>query len=200
MSNLNIRPMQVADARAVASVHKRSFQGFFLSSLGEEFLRELYAGIVVDPTGIGFVYETETGIGGFVAGTDEPEGVYRRLFLERWLRFALAAVKPVAQRPSIVFRLMRALRGSNDYKYGKKEGLLMSIAVHPDMQGQGIGRALVEAFLRESSHRKLERVSLTTDKVDNKSVNAFYQKMGWKCLRTFVTSEGREMNFYQIEL
>jgi GNAT superfamily N-acetyltransferase len=59
---------------------------------------------------------------------------------------------------------------------------------------------LVNAFLEEAAKRGLRQVDLTTDKLNNDSVNAFYLRLGFVCSRCFVTAEGREMNEYSIDL
>jgi len=76
----------------------------------------------------------------------------------------------------------------------------MSIAVLPERQGQGIGQALVRAFLSEAARRGLNKVNLTTDRVANDAANVFYQRLGFVCRRHFVTPEGRQMNEYVIDL
>ncbi len=77
---------------------------------------------------------------------------------------------------------------------------LMSVAVAPDAQGGGIGKLLINAFLAEAKNRGVQQVNLTTDKVNNESVNAFYQKLGFNKIASFTTPEGREMNEYLIEI
>jgi len=47
--------MQLTDIDSVVKIHLSSFEGFFLSFLGEAFLKELYAGILAEPSGICFV-------------------------------------------------------------------------------------------------------------------------------------------------
>lgn len=76
----------------------------------------------------------------------------------------------------------------------------MSIAVCPKAQGMGIGRLLVGVFLLECRRRGLEGVSLTTDAVENDSVNEFYRRMGFSLGRSFATAQGRPMNEYEIRL
>jgi ribosomal protein S18 acetylase RimI-like enzyme len=76
----------------------------------------------------------------------------------------------------------------------------MSVAVAPEAQGQRMGQVLVKAFLEEAVRRGLKHVDLTTDKNNNDSVNQFYQRMGFRVSRTFVTPEGREMNEYVIDV
>ena len=196
----NIRAMNVNDVNAVVKVHLSSFQGFFLTFLGRQFLSELYAGIVVDSTGIAFVYREEDRVLGFIAGTSQPAGFYSHLLHRRWWRFALASLIPILKNPLIIPRLLRAFRKPQDVSNQPDTGTLMSIAVTPEAQGRGLGQVLVKAFLEEAADRGLKHVDLTTDKNNNDSVNQFYQRMGFQCSRTFVTSEGREMNEYVIDL
>jgi len=196
----SIRQMNICDVRSVVQVHVKSFSGFFLSFLGPTFLRELYATTLTDPSGISFVAEDETCIFGFVTGTAQPAGFYRRLIRQRWWRFALAAVIPVLRRPSIIPRLLRAFSMPERATQQEKRGTLMSIAVLPEAQGKGIGQALVSAFLREAFQRGLQQVDLTTDSHDNHATNSFYIQFGFEHSRTFTTPEGREMYEYIIEL
>lgn len=72
----------------------------------------------------------------------------------------------------------------------------MSIAVSPQAQGGGVGRALVRAFIDEAARRGLKTVDLTTDKHDNAYANAFYLKQGFEVERDFTTPEGRAMYEY----
>jgi glycosyltransferase involved in cell wall biosynthesis/ribosomal protein S18 acetylase RimI-like enzyme len=197
---MNIRAMRMDDCAAVVSVHLRSFQGFFLTFLGSRFLNELYAGILGDPSGIAYVREAEGCLIGFVAGTDHPAGFYQRLLGKRWWRFGLASLPAILKNPRVVLRLFRALSMPKQVTVEKDRGTLMSIAVLPGEQSKGIGRGLVNAFLEEAAKRGLRQVDLTTDKLNNDSVNAFYLRLGFVCSRCFVTAEGREMNEYSIDL
>ena len=192
--------MATADVSAVVQVHLDSFRGFFLTFLGPAFLRELYVATLADSSGIGFVAEDGKGICGFVTGTAQPSGFYRRLLRRRWWRFALAAVLPVLKRPSIITRLLRAFSMPEQATQQEGRGTLMSIAVLPETQGNGIGQALVRAFLEAAAQRGLRQVDLTTDRDGNEATNRFYQNLGFVCERTFVTPEGRAMNEYVISL
>ena len=200
MDSKYIRRMVPGDVSFVVTVHLNAFQGFFLSFLGGKFLEELYMAIVTDASGISLVCEQESQILGFVTGTDNPSGFYRRLITQRWWRFGLACIKPILKNPFIVPRLLRAFRKPQDSPPLPESGTLMSIAVLPGMQGKGIGQSLVQAFLLESSTRVLKHVNLTTDYYNNDAVNFFYTNMGFRCLRTFITPEGRKMNEYVIDL
>lgn len=197
---VTIRLARNADISAMVLVHQAGFPGFFLTFLGPKFLDQLYAALLNDPDGIGFVASGSIGISGFVVGTAQPAGFYRRLLRQRWWRFALASAPSVLRRPSIIPRLWRAFSMPEQATQQAHRGTLMSLAVLPDAQGQGIGQDLVRAFLEEAIRRNLHQVDLTTDRKDNEAANRFYQKLGFACERVYVTPEGREMNEYVIDL
>jgi ribosomal protein S18 acetylase RimI-like enzyme len=192
MTNLEIKQ--------VVSIHLRSFRGFFLCELGPSFLRCLYEEICSDPSGIALVCKRGHEVLGFVVGTAEPHGFYRRLLFRRWHRFALASVLPLLRHPSILPRLLNAFTKVNDEPSGIGCGLLMSIGVDPRFQASGVGASLVRAFLAESRKRGLTSVHLTTDHLENDQANRFYSKLGFINLRVFSTPQGRLMNDYRIEI
>jgi ribosomal protein S18 acetylase RimI-like enzyme len=199
LSKNNIRRMLPSDVSTVTKVHIKSFSGFFLTSLGSAFLRNLYSSILDDPDGIGYVAIRHAQIVGFAAGTAQPSGFYRRLLVRRWWQFAWSALPAVLRQPTIIPRLLRAFSLPAQVTHAKR-GTLMSIAILPECQGNGIGQSLVTAFLEEASQRGLYQVDLTTDRDHNQAANRFYQRLGFVCQRSFVRPEGRAMNEYVIDL
>ena len=190
--------MTPPDLKEVVAVHLRSFPGFFLSQMGPRFLLCLYQELLGDPSGIALVCRQVHGIQGFVAGTAEPHGFYKRLLVGRWHRFALASVVPALRNPTIVPRLLNAFRKTTEEPDDKGCGLLMSIAVGPDAQTGGMGTKLVQEFLTECQKRGLSSVHLTTDHYENDRTNRFYSKLGFTITRVFTTPQGRVMNDYRI--
>ncbi len=194
MSHLKF--MTANDMENTVEVHLRSFEGFFLTSLGGPFLKEFYRAMQLDDSTIALVSERNGNIDGFVVGTLRPAGLYKRVFSRSWFRFMQAAIVPMIQKPGTALRLLRRLfvAGQSDYEEG--EALLMSLAVLPSEQGRGIGRQLVAAFREEAKKRGAASISLTTDKLGNDGVNQFYLRSGFRRRQAFVTPEGREMNEY----
>jgi len=197
---VNVRLARNSDVPEIVRVHQAGFPGFFLTFLGPRFLEEFYSAVLDDPDGMGFVACDMTGICGFVVGTAQPAGFYRRLLQQRWWRFALASATSALKRPSIMPRLLRAFSLPERTTQTAGRGSLLSVAVRPQFQGQGIGQALAQAFLQEAARRDLGQVDLTTDRDGNDATNRFYQHIGFVCERTFVTPEGRAMNEYVIDL
>ncbi len=195
-----IRKITINDAKDIVFIHQKSFRGFFLTFLGPNFLRVLYQSISEDPSGIGFIAEVPSGTGAFVVGTTQPNGLYGRLLRKHWWQFGWTVLPAIVKKPSILPRLLRAFDMPGQELPTPKCGTLMSIAVDPSFQGQGLGKQLVVAFLAEAAKRGCTHVNLTTDAIGNEPTIAFYQKIGFDLYRTYTTPEGRRMNEYLIEL
>jgi ribosomal protein S18 acetylase RimI-like enzyme len=135
-----------------------------------------------------------------VAGSAAPRGFYAGLLRRDWLRFGLASLGAVLRRPSVIARLLRAVRQPADSPGEPGTAGLFSIGVDPALQGTGAGSQLVAAFRDAARRRGARRVYLTTDQIGNDAVNAFYRRQGFTVERQFVTPEGRAMNEYWITL
>ncbi|MCX7974147.1 MAG: GNAT family N-acetyltransferase [Candidatus Aminicenantes bacterium] len=182
--------------RDITKIHQNSFKGFFLSFLGPRFLYRLYSCIADYGDGILIVAEESDQVVGFVAGVTDQKSFYNYLIRKHKWSFAISAIPAVLKKPSIIPRLIRALkkpREAEDYSSGV---LLMSIGVDPKFQGRKIGEILINEFCRELIKRGCKDFCLTTDRDNNEKANNFYKKTGFKLIRTFKTPEGRAMNEY----
>jgi ribosomal protein S18 acetylase RimI-like enzyme len=195
-----ILPATNDDIPSIVHVHLESFPGFFLTFLGKRFLTLFYQSVLEEYTGCFYVFKEQGEVKGFVCGTSNPSGFFRRLLRRKLFSFAAASLFALLRRPSIVRRLLRSLSYPAETTIGEHNATLMSIAVLPSAQGKHIGRELVHAFLSEMKRRTMNTVDLTTDRFQNDNVNAFYLRLGFHLKRTFVTPEGREMNEYVIEV
>ena len=196
-----IRPMERSDIPAVVRVHLSSFQGFFLSSLGERFLVVLYDRVLQLPDSIGFIAENaSSSVVGFVIGVTSQAGLRRQLLVRYWPAFVRVSIGPALRHPGIVPRLLRMLRRPGEAQQAVADCLLVSIAVLPAIQGQHVGADLTNAFLRAAHDRGAAAVTLTTDRDRNDYANWFYQRMGFRLARSYVTAENRGMNEYSIDV
>lgn len=195
-----IRRMELKDIDQVVRIHLESFPGFFLSFLGPGFLKVYYRAACLDREGICLVSSNEErDVRGFVVGSSSPAGFYRRIFIRHLLGFLLNVIRAVANRPSIIGRLIRtAARAAG--KQPQRCAGLFSIAVCPAAQGQGVGRDLVRVFIRQADDRGCLRVSLTTDSQGNDRVNDFYRSLGFAATGELITPEGRRMFQYTLEI
>lgn len=197
---ISISQMETQHVDEVVSIHLRSFPGFFLTFLGPRFLHLLYSEIIAMSDSVALVALKDEQVVGFVAGVTHQSSFYGQLVRRRLFAFARSSLGAVIHRPSIIPRLFRALSYSRSSQEAVAQASLMSIAVSPDAAGKGIGQQLVRAFLNEMQANGINSVSLTTDRDNNERTNSFYQKLGFKLAREYVTQEGRAMNEYLIQL
>ena len=188
-----------ADVRPAAALHVRAFERFFLSSLGEPFLREFYRGFVTDPDAVTVVTRDDSGrVVGLVVGTVAPAEFFGRLLRTRGPQLAVAGVRAVARRPGSALRLLRGMAYRGEVPVETEGALLSSICVDPSAEGSGHGRTLIDEWWRRVQERGVTSAYLTTDADDNDRVNDFYKKAGWTLLGTYATREGRRMNCHGI--
>ncbi|MEO8094452.1 MAG: GNAT family N-acetyltransferase [Pseudolysinimonas sp.] len=201
MSTTHVDAMRVDDVEPLARLHRQAFPDFFLSTLGEPFLRQFYQGFLGDPAAVTVVLRDAEGMPcGSVVGTTEPAGFFGRLVRRRWAGFALAGARAVLSQPGATPRLVRALRYRGDAPHDAVGALLSSICLDPSLQGSGEGGRLVAAWEAAAASSGARSAFLTTDADHNEAVNRFYSRHGWLLHGTYSTREGRQMNRYMKEL
>lgn len=199
--SISVVPLAQEAIPQIVTIHLRAFPNFFLSFLGPTFLREFYGSFLVDPQGLGFMAKAPDGqVLGAVVGPTDPRGYFKRLLFRRWWAFALPSMAAVMRRPSVAPRIARAFVYRGDVPTGPPRALLSSIAVLPEAQGRGVGKALIEHWLEEVRSRGVLGAFLTTDAIGNEAVNAFYLGTGWRVAGSYSTPEGRRMNRYEKDL
>ncbi|MBN1690972.1 MAG: GNAT family N-acetyltransferase [Dehalococcoidia bacterium] len=196
-----LRDMLISDIDRVTDIHLRSFPGFFLSFLGPSFLKQFYSNMVESQHGIALVVCDQGEAVGFACGSNDISGFYRDLIRTKWLQLSLAALPSVLRRPSTAIRLLRAAFTRPGQASGQKSsGELSSIAIHPDWEARGLGRALLAAYMQAMKARGATELALSTDRDDNERVNAFYLHSGFSLAGADRTPEGRWLNKYTIKL
>lgn len=185
----------------MAEIHSAAFPSYFLSSLGEPFLRELYLGFASIESAVTVVAQTSDGrVVGAAVGTTEPASFFRHLLLRRLPGFAAASALAAIRRPAIAVRLVRGLAYRGQSEPGADGALLSSICVDPACQGAGVGGRLLSEWLAAASRAGAPGAHLTTDARDNDQVLTFYANSGFRQVHTFTTKEAREMALLHIDL
>lgn len=139
--------LTAADAKPLATLHRRAFPGFFLSHLGEPFLRQFYLGFVDDETAVTVVARDELGEPyGVTVGTTHPAGFFSRLLLRRLMGFVFASAAAVLRDPRTFPRIISAVRYRGDTAPGHDGALLSSICVYPAWSGGGVRSTLLSAW------------------------------------------------------
>lgn len=197
-----VRPARPDDVPRIVVIHRQAFPGFFLTSLGDRFLRRFYQAMTRSPAAICLVVERGAGVDGFVVGPLHPAGFFRRLFLRSGFAFALDALPALIGSPREVgVRLLRAAHYRGEAPVAWPDAaLISSVAVTIDAVGSGAAGELIEGFCAEAAARGATHVYLTTDVVDNPVANRFYRRHGFEVEAVLVRPDGRAMNRYLRQL
>lgn len=195
---MRIRRATLSDVSIVAQIHTLAFPGFFLTSLGNSFLKELYSGFVNQPGGIFVVAEDGDKVIGFAAGTTVPDVFFTELRKKRGFYFLLKAIPALIKNARVVFKkLFSSVFYKGDTPAELSGGtLLSSIGVIPSLHGGSVGSALLDDFEKIAFSQNAAFIYLTTDAIGNERVNAFYGKRGYSVESQFMQQSNRSMLRY----
>lgn len=188
-----------SDILSVVDIHMDTFEGFFLTVLGRDFLNCLYSGFVEHPeSGLIIAKERETAkVIGFLAYSESMSSFYSWLLRDKFFKFFWYSIKAVFKSPKSFFRLLRALTYPSNSKSDDLYIELSSIGVLNNAKSKGIGTFLLKTLIDKYSDLSFKYIRLSTDKVDNEYANSFYKKNGFSLSGSYKTPEGREMNEYR---
>lgn len=191
----NIRKARLEDVNSIVRIHLSAFESFFLSSLGEHFLRLYYSTFINSKNGVVFCAERDECIVGFSACSYKSRGFNSSLIKENLIKYGLEFILLLFSNPKAIIRLVKNLnKESDDTSINDNGGYaeLYSIAINPTNQGEGIGKILLTTT--ESEVKKYNNmISLTTDFYNNEKTIGFYRSLGYKNYYDFVTYPKRRM-------
>ena len=191
---IEIRVANINDVNSIVDIHKQAFPDFFLTTLGDGFLRLYYKCMCKSKEAVTLCAVEDDRVVGFSTTALKSAGFNTRLIKGNIMGFAMEGLKLLFSRPKALFRLIKNFtKKSDDVVDDGEYAELFSIGVLPTCQGKGIGGMLLadtERAVREWGGVKL---SLTTDYNNNNSAVAFYQRNGYQVLYKFVAYPDREM-------
>jgi ribosomal protein S18 acetylase RimI-like enzyme len=144
-SAVTIRTGGDADARVAAGLHAGRIGDGFLSFLGPGFLARLYRRITRTPSSFLLVADDAGSVIGFIAGSADVGGLYKNFLLKDGVVAGLSAAPRLVRSWRRVLETLR--HGAADGAGTGRGTELLAVAVASDREGQGIGKALVAAFL-----------------------------------------------------
>lgn len=196
----HLRSACETDLREIVRVHQAAFPGFFMTLLGPAFLEAYYRLVLHHPGKVFYVWTSGNRVRGFAAGCLSPSAFYQELRRHR-LRFFLRSLPSLMFHPSLVRRLVASYLQSGRSTLHEWSGAceLSSIAVDPEVGGQGIGGTLLHGFVAAIQDRATS-ILLTTDAENNEAVNRFYRHHGFILEETLERSKGRTLNVYRLDL
>lgn len=183
----------------IVNVHLMTFTGFFLTFMGNGFLRQMYLSYTEHERSDIFVAEEDGRVVGFLAYSEHLSGLYKHMIKHRLVQFGWYSLGAFLRKPKVFFRLLRAFLKPGEAQRNEKYIELASIGVHPEAKATGIGSALIDALKRETNFEEFEYITLETDAENNEIANRFYVKNGFRRVREVVTHEGRKMFEYRYE-
>ena len=176
------------DIKGLAVLH-HSVIHTLLSDLGLPLVLRYYQIAQADPNVIGLCAVSPAGdILGWAMGSPHPDRINAELrsplvwFLRQMSRVALT-------RPFVLWQLLSTvLFGSSQSELRLDAIELTYIGVSSAQRGKGLGKKLLNAFIKASRANGYHSVVLSVEK-DNSSALSLYEKEGFKVVKTF--SEGR---------
>ena len=185
-----IRPFHNLDDHSlehVALLHQ-SVMHNLLSDLGPQIILRYFQIARSNPSVIGFcAFSSSHEILGWAVGSSDPYAINARMqkplpwFLKQMVGLAIT-------RPSVFLQVLFSVFHSSRQRFAAHTVELTYIGVSPEVQGGGIGRALLEAFIEASGSSGYCSVELTTE-VDNLHALTLYKRSGFTVKRTL--KEGR---------
>ena len=190
---ISIRNACLEDVERIVSIHLEAFKGFFLTQLGESFLRLYYSSFIQNPQGIILCAFMEDEVVGFSACSTISRGFNQSLIKSHPFCFLWEGFKTLISSPKSVVRLLLNLnKGEKNIDDSGQYAELFSLAVNPGFQNQGIGGQLLKATEKQISDYN-KQITLTTDFYDNDEVIGFYHNMGYSDLYYFTSYPNRKM-------
>ena len=191
---MNIRKATVNDVDTIVKIHLDAFKGFFLTSLGAQFLKFYYSCFIKSNETVTVVAEENGVIYGFSASTKVCKGFNSRLIKSNLFAFTILSLKMLFTTPKSLLRLVKNLTKKGESVEDDEDyAELYSIGVSKAAQGKGVGKLLLAESERVMKAEGVQRVSLTTDFYNNEQAVGFYHSMGYGTLYEFVTYPNRKM-------
>lgn len=196
---ISLRKLNVNDVEDMAVIHFHSFKGFFLTSLGQNFLKVFYKEVLKHKDGIGIgAFDEQEKMLGFAVGAQQNRGFYKKIIKSNGFGLAWVAFPELVKDPAKIIRLVRNLMSKGDQDYNNSP-ILLSICVKRSQEAKGIGRKLLSEFENVLKELAYNSLILFTDTHNNNYPNQFYQNNNYILVKSFLQGK-REMNLYYKKL
>lgn len=191
---MEIRKAEQADIESIVKIHCNAFEGFFLTSLGSDFLKFYYICFINSSDTVTMCAVENGKIMGFSASTKVCKGFNSRLIKSNLMDFGMLSIRLMFTSPKSLIRLLKNLTKKGEVVEDNEDyAELYSIGVSQDAQGKGVGKLLLATSEKVMKEEGVKRVSLTTDYYNNEAAVGFYLSMGYEVLYEFVAYPDRKM-------
>ena len=198
MNEIEIRDLQAADARDVASLHITGISGGFISSLGIDFVTALYEAMAKSSHSFGYVVKEGDEIIGFSSFTTDLGKLYKSVLRKNFFRFFfLLAGKIFSVRTikKIFETLFYPSRIKKEMDLPSAEFLSMVIAEKG--RGKGLATKFVKKGFRECAQRGHKEIKIMAA-VQIVPINKLYSKLGFTIVSQ-IENHGVVSNVYVVD-
>ncbi|KJR40687.1 glycosyltransferase [Candidatus Magnetoovum chiemensis] len=191
-------PIRETLLQEITSIHLASFNTDFITSLGKEFVRDIYyMPILESRLGFGFVCMLNDKVIGFIVGSYDSEKIQKLRIKKNWLKILLIIVRKIISKPYSIIGILKAfLIVKSKYLKNDAQAELVSLAVLPQFRGQGVAMRLINEFKR---HLKEEGMVSCWTKTHSNAAGRVYEKAGFIKQNTFQLHK-RENNVFVCNL
>mgnify|MGYP002885668524 CR=1 FL=1 len=160
----------------IAECHKKAFPLSIYNIFGNFFLIKVFKWYLINPNKRHLIYLNKgKHVSGFLTMkmNDDSDSFFSYIFVN--------LILCIFKNPLIIFNKQMwrfFFKKSNKYRYNEVRIELVSIAVHPDSQGLGVGSKLIKRFEQIAVKHFTGKMMLSVRK-ENKIAIDFYIKNGW---------------------
>lgn len=194
-----IRLLRFEDLHVVVRMHQATMGTTTWGRLGLPFLETLYGALLQHPGFLGWVYQEEGEVRGFIAGVDDARGVMTEVARHHALELALPALGGLAREPSLLSRLLLTplyFRRSDPAEEVRAESIFCAFSL--EIRGRRVSGHINKVLFDELASRGHDRVKITTE-VDNPGANRQLRAWGFEDVGHF-SFYGKEMVTYVLDL
>lgn len=191
---MEVKPASKKSIDEIVKVHTSAFPGFFLTQLGDNFLKLYYKSVLKSKAGILLVCIEQDEVVGFCAACTKSKNFNSKLIKENLCEYILEGIKLVFTKPKALMRLYNNMsKTSSDVEDKGEYAELMSIGVRKKIQNKGVGKALLKELEKILKCECIKQLSLTTDMTDNEKTLSFYSNYGFTSMYEFISYPSRKM-------
>ena len=196
----NIRPMNKADIPRVAQLHKAAMGNSLWATLGERFLRNIYHGMLKSPLFLGFVYEQNGTIEGFIAGSEDLPVMMKYVAISSGHRLFICALLGITNRDTIkkLLKTAQYFRASTEALGQDIKAESMFCSFTPQTRGKKISGHINKVLFETLLARGHTYIKITTE-TDNIGANRQLKSWGFQNQGHF-HFYGKEMVCYTLDL
>ena len=208
-----VRTMTAADLTFAADLHAEALPDGFFVALGNSFLARYYEAFVASPHAVALLASVDDEPHGVLVGTTNDADHYRWVLRHRRLPLARAAVRALLTEPMLGIRFLRTRAGryargatrllrrgartTSASAAGPTTGALTHVAVTSASRDNGVGTALVEAYIEAARGRGSRRLRVAT-RADG-GAGDFYRRLGWSSAGSSRNLDGIEFELLTLE-